>query len=219
MRFMTWSGVALAAGGAITLLVNASLTPFLQTDAPYSATAAAVVFLWRQSLSALAALLLLFGSVGLHLRHAGPAGRFGAIAFELAFAGSALLLAYEWSQVFFVRDLALKAPELLEELETAEGLSLYDIGPVIAFATFTLGWILLSVSMLLARVYSRRGPILVIVGFFSVPILTAALPGAWGAILGNAVLGIGWMLLGYELLVSGWRGGASMTAEGDRQPG
>jgi len=199
MRFVAWSGIALAAGGALTFLVNATLTPSLQSDAPYATTAASTLFLWRQGLSALAAVLLLAGSIGLYLRQNGRSGRFGAIAFALAFVGSALLLANEWCQVFFVRGLALTAPEVLEKLEAAKGPSLYDIGALIAFITFTLGWIMFSASMLRSGVYARRGPILVIAGFFAVPILTAALPDAWGAVVGNAVLGSGWIMLGYEL--------------------
>ena len=209
MEHLAWSGIALAAGGTITLLVNAGLTPFLQTDAPHPETVASSVFLWRQSLSALAAVLLLAGSIGLYLRHADQTGRFGAIAFMSAFVGSALLLANEWCQIFFVRGLALKAPDVLEELDAAKGPSLFDIGAMIALTTFTLGWIMFSVSMLLGGVYARRGPILVIAGFFAIPILSAALPGVWGPILGNTVLGSGWIVLGYELLVGEKSGGAS----------
>jgi hypothetical protein len=197
--YWRWSGIALAAGGAATFLINALLTPFLQFDASYATTAASTVFLWRQSLSALAVALLLFGSVGLYLRHADRFGRFGAAAFVPAFLGSAMLLANEWCQVFLVRDLALRAPEALETLEAAKGMSLYDAGAVIAFIVFTLGWILFSISMLLSRRYARRGPILVIAGFVVTPVLAAALPGAWGAIIGNAVLGAGWVVLGREL--------------------
>jgi hypothetical protein len=198
--YMTWSGVALVAAGATTLVVNAGLTPLLRSDAPYATTAASTAFLWRQSFSALAALLLLSGSIGLYLRHDDRLGRFGAIAFVLALAGSTLLFAHEWSQVFFVRGLALAAPDILEELDATRALSLYDVGAIIALLTFTLGWILFSVSMLLRGVYARLGPILVIVGLFAAPFLSAALPFPWGAIAGSAVLGTGWMILGWRLL-------------------
>ena len=198
-RYFAWTGIAVAAGGTLTLLINAGLTPFLQPDAPYPETAASSVFLWRQSLSALAALLLLVGSIGLYLFQADSAGRFGALAFGLAFVGSALLLANEWGQVFFVRELALKNPDVLQAFEDAQGPSLFDIGALIAITAFTLGWLAFSISILLARVYSRLGPILVIAGFFATPILGAALPGVVGLIVGNAVLGGGWMVLGREL--------------------
>lgn len=62
-----WAGAALAAGGVHTALINAFLTPAVATGQPFAVTAATPVFLWRQAASALAAALLLFGSVGLHL--------------------------------------------------------------------------------------------------------------------------------------------------------
>jgi hypothetical protein len=66
-------------------------------------------------------------------------------------------------------------------------------------SVFALGWIGFAVSMLLAKVYSRLGPALVITGFFAVPLLTAATSLTVGGALGNAVLGSGFILLGREL--------------------
>jgi hypothetical protein len=201
-RYSAWSGVAIAAGGILTILINAGLTPFLRPDAPYTETAASSLFLWRQGLSALAAALLLAGSTGLHQHQAGRSGRFGAVSFVLAFLGCGILFAHEWGQVFFVRDLALRAPEALQAMESAEGPSLFDIGAMIAVITFTVGWIAFSISMLLAGVYPHRGPILLIAGFLAVPLLGAALPGVWGPVLGNIPLGLGWILLGRKLYVT-----------------
>jgi hypothetical protein len=199
LKHLPGCGIAVVAGGALTLLINAGLSPFIEAGAPFSETAASSVFFWRQVLSALVAALLLIGSVGLHLRQAGRAGRYGMISFIMAFLGSAILLAQEWNQVFFVHELARRAPDMFWTMESAEGANLFDIGAMIALAMFTLGWIAFSISMLRAGVYSKRGPILVIAGFFAVPILAAALPDVLGMIIGNAVLGCGWILLGFEL--------------------
>jgi hypothetical protein len=204
--FLAWAGTALAAAGVLMVVINVGLTPFLRTDVPYHEIAASSVFLWRQSLSAVAAVLLLVGSIGLFLHQTDIPGRFGTVGFVLAFLGSALLLANEWGQVFFVRDLARRAPDVLLELESADGPSLMDIGAMIALVTFTLGWIAFSVSMLLAGVYSRTGPILVIAGFLAIPILGAALPASWGPIVGSTILGCGWILLGRELYQTNWCG-------------
>ncbi len=202
MRFIGWSGIALAAGGVLTVVINAALTPLLPSDASYAETAASTVFLWRQSLSALAAALLLGGSVGLYLRHTERAGRLGGVAFTLAFVGNALLLAHEWSQIFFVRGLALAAPAVLDKLDAAKGPSLHDVGALAALGAFAVGWIALAISMLFSGAYARRGPLLVIAGLFVGPLLSAAMPGAWAAILGSAVLGAGWIMLGHELHAS-----------------
>jgi hypothetical protein len=200
MNRSAWPGLALVAGGACTLLVNAGLTPFLQADAPFAVMAASNVFVWRQSFSAFAAILLLAGSVGLYESQSGRSGRFGAFAFGFAFFGSAVLLAHEWNQVFFVHELAGRAPEALESLEAAEGPSLFDLSAIIALSAFTLGWLLFALSQLMAGVYPRRGPILVLAGFISIPLLGAVLPNLWGMVVGNIVLASGWMLLGRQLL-------------------
>jgi hypothetical protein len=192
--FLRWSGFTLEAGGALTLLVNAALSPFMPAQAEASS-----IFLWRQGASALAAALLLFGSVGLYLQQADRAGRFGAVAFTLAFLGSALLLAWEWIDVFVLRSLALRAPEALRMLDTGKGMSLYDLGALIPLVAFTLGWIALSVSTARTRAGSRVAASLVIGGFFAIPMLSAALPGTWGAVLGNAILGSGFVWLGDDV--------------------
>ncbi len=66
-----------------------------------------------------------------------------------------------------------------------------------------------SVSMLLCGLYAHRGPLVVIAGFLVNPILDMALPDVWGPIVGNAVLGSGWIVPGYELLVDKRSEGAS----------
>lgn len=197
--FMRCTGVALALGGALTLLINAGLTPLIPTHAAFAKTAASVIFLWRQGASALAAALLLLGSVGLYLRQAERAGRFGAVAFAMAFLGSGLLLAMEWAEVFLVRTLALRAPDALQALDAGHGLSGYDLGAMIAFGMFALGWIALAASTLRTGMLSRRAAGLVIAGLFATPLLGAALPGAWGAVAGNGILGLGWFWLGHDL--------------------
>lgn len=196
---LRWSGVGLAAGGALTLLINAALTPRLPAHAPFAETAASPLFVWRQGTSAVAAVCLLFGAVGLHLRQAARAGWFGALAFALAFLGGATLFAVEWGEVFVVHPLALAAPPALAALEPAHGgPGLYDIGSMIAFSAFALGWILLAIATLRAGVLPRAAAWLVIAGLFATPLLGAVLH-VWGAVAGNAILGAGWCWLGLEV--------------------
>ena len=68
----------------------------------------------------------------------------------------------------------------------------------IFFVGYGLGAII-AVSMLLAKVFARPGPVLVIAGFFAIPLLSALISPVWGGVIGNAVLGSGFMLLGREL--------------------
>ena len=197
--FLRLSGCALAFGGALTFLINAILTPFLPKGVLFSTVAASPIFLWRQSASALAAMLLLFGAVGLYLRQSKRSSWFGAVAFAIAFVGSALLVASEWDQIFETRDLALRAPATLNALDSGRGLSLSNLGALIAIGTFTVGWIALAGWTLRIGVFPRRAAALVVAGFFLIPLLHAALPGSSGDILGNGVLGAGWLWLGMDM--------------------
>ena len=193
--FSRWTGAALACGGALMFLINTTLTPFLARG-PFEQTAVSPVFLWRQCGSAVAAVLLLFGSMGLYLRQAERSGRFGAVAFVAAFTGSALLLAWEWVDVFVLRVLAQRAPDALRALEDAKGIDLYDLGAIIPISVFTLGWIAFAAATIRSWPAQRRAAFLVIAGFFAIPLLSALLGPIWGGIPGNAILGSGLFLLG-----------------------
>lgn len=177
-------------------LLNLILTPLVITGAPFEQTAATPVFLLRQSVAALTAAMLLVGAIGLYLAQAERAGLLGAVAFVAALLGTALLLAWEWVNVFVLRDLALRAPSALRLLEDTKGLSLYDLGAVIPLALFSIGWIALAVSTMRAWPSQRRPAGILIAGFFVTPLLTAILGPVWGGILGTAVLGFGWFSLG-----------------------
>jgi hypothetical protein len=200
---LRWMGIALACGGALTFLVNALLTPFLPAGAPYAQVVLSPVFPWRIGVAAIAAVLLLFGSVGVYFAQAQRIGRFGAFAFVVAFLGTALLLATEWIQLFDIRDLALRAPDTLNKLNArGQGPSLGDIGALIALTFFTLGWIALAIATIRARVFPRNAAILVIAGFFAIPMLQAPF-GIAGAIVGNFVLGAGFFQMGRDLVSLG----------------
>lgn len=186
-------------GGVLTVLINVCLTPLLRQHAALAEAAASAVFPWRQGASGLAVLLILFGSVGLYQRQADRAGRFGAMAFLLAFAGTALALCVEWTETFLVSDLASVAPDALHVLDTRHGLGLYDIGTLVSLGVFALGWILLAVSSIRTGV-ARLGAWVVIAGLFLNPVLGAVTHGALPAlIVGACIPGVGWLLIGDAL--------------------
>ncbi|MBT8076609.1 MAG: hypothetical protein KJN61_09075, partial [Gammaproteobacteria bacterium] len=98
-----------------------------------------------------------------------------------------------------IHSMALAAPDALQAMEDTPGMNAFDLEAMIVLGTFTLGWILFAVSMLLAKVFARPGPVLVIAGFFAIPLLSALTSPLWGGVLGNAVLGSGFILIGREL--------------------
>ena len=201
MKSFKLSGMAIGAGGVSLIVVNAVFTPMLAIDAPFTEMMASKIYLWRLSLAALTAFLFMIGSPGLYAYQAGRSGLFGRIAFGLTFSGCALLFAHEWAQVFFMHSMAVVAPDALQAMEDAGGMSIFDIEGLIVAVTFTLGWIAFAASMLVAKVFARLGPALVIAGFFAIPLLSAVTSLKLGGALGNAVLGSGFILLGRELLV------------------
>ncbi len=200
MNSFSLSGAAIAAGGVCLIVVNTVFTPMLDLDVPFAEMMASKAYLWRLSLAALTVFLLMIGSPGLHAYQSSRSGSFGRVAFGLTFLGCALLFAHEWAQVFFMHGMAVVAPDALQAMEDAEGTSMLDLEGLIVIVTFTLGWIAFAASMLVARVFARPGPVLVIAGFFAIPLLTAVTSLKLGGALGNAVLGSGFVLLGRELL-------------------
>jgi hypothetical protein len=149
--FAKWTGAALCVAAVLLVVINAGLTPRLP-DGEFSHLGASQIFLLRQSLAALTALLMTFGIVGIFSAQADRVSFFGRFAFLLAFAGGMALFATEWAQIFVIRDLALNNPAAVDQLEDAPGMTLFDIGALAAFSMFALGWIMLAISMLFARV-------------------------------------------------------------------
>ena len=196
---MSWTGAALAVGGVLVALINLVLTPRVMTGAPFEQTAATSTYLLRQSLSAFAVGLLLFGSIGVYLSYAERRKVFGGVAFVVAFVGSALVVAWEWVDIFVLHELALSAPETLAALESAPGVSLYDLGAIIPFSLFGLGWIALATwSWLVTRSF-RTPASLIVVGLLSAPVLGAVMGPKWGAAIGNAIFGCGLCFLGLQV--------------------
>jgi hypothetical protein len=198
--FVKWTGLALCVAAVITFAVNAVLTPMLPQGS-FSALAASQVFLVRQSFAAAAALLLIFGIVGLHVSRLSLVGGFGTAAFVVALCGGAGLFSVEWNQLFTIRDFALHAPDALGRIEDAKGLTPFDLGSLIAASTFFMGWLLLAVSLLLSNQYSKLSAGLILAGFIVAPALSAlGVSGAWPAAGASAIIGAGWFLLGVQMM-------------------
>lgn len=182
----------------LTIVVNVVLTPMLPAGPSFAEIAASPMFLLRQSAAAVAAALLLFGCIGVYLRQMHRWGRGGIVTLVVAVLGSALLLATEWIQIFEIRDLAIRVPDVLNRLD-AEGVSLDDIGAMVAMATLVTGWIALSILTVRSGLFARTPPMLIIAGFVATPFLSAVLPPLYASAVGNTILGLGLISLGREL--------------------
>ena len=193
------TGFALMLGAICYFIANGIITPMMPTSGPSAELFGSKEFLARLSFAAASVFFLLVGSIGIfnHQRH--KTRWFGTLAFGITFVGSAFVFAHEWGQVFFLHELANVSPDGLEALVDRDGLNLYSIEAYGVLITFMLGWLLLGISMLLARVFNLLGPLLLVGGFFAVPILAASLPGLWGFIVGNLVIAAGFLLIGRDL--------------------
>ncbi len=201
-KFIRICAVSMILGGLCIIITNCILSPFIDFTAPYSETAITTKFLYRMIFAALSVAFLLLGTVGIHVYQIEKSNNFGHITFVIVFFGCAFTLAHEWYQIFVMPDLASIDPEAVLDLNSTDGFIKYHIGTMIAIITFSVGWILFSISMLLNKVLNRMGSILVIAGFLLLPILSAITTPVWGGIIGTAVLGIAYILIGLELFRS-----------------
>jgi hypothetical protein len=189
-------GIALVFAGTLTILINGIVAPFmLARHLPPEVVPTTNIYLLRQSLSGLAALLLIFGCLGIHLVQREASGIFGAVAFVTAFIGGCLLFAVEFADVFILPAVAVASPETYVAIDKNPFMS---IGFGSAAALFTIGWLLLAISVWRIRLLPRWAAITTFAGLFLIPILQAPF-GFPGGIAGNVVFGLGLMGLGFAV--------------------
>ncbi len=194
--FVRWSGLAFCIAAVTTLALNVFVSPHLPEGA-FATVAASPTYFLRQCIAAAVALLLVFGIVGLHVGRLGRVGAFGTIAFVIALAGQVTLFAIEYGQAFQVHDYALYAPAMLNQAMTDPHRPL-AIGALVAIGGFFLGWVLLSISLLVSRHYSRLAPALVLLGL--VLLFATKGLGVYGGMITSAVTGAGWFLIGLRMM-------------------
>jgi hypothetical protein len=122
----------------------------------FSETALTPSYAITTGMSLLAAVLILFGLVGLNLRQSEAAGALGRVGFLVAFLGTALVVGTVWTEFFVAPSLALEAPEFLDAEEIP---GLLDVGFISTYTLLSLGWALFGMAALRARIYPRWVPI------------------------------------------------------------
>ncbi|MEY2562234.1 MAG: hypothetical protein QOH88_427 [Verrucomicrobiota bacterium] len=199
--FLRPCGIGLLCGALLTLAVNAIIAPLMfhsrSLGIPPETTG---LFLFRQSLSGLAALMLIFGSLGVHLMQRDRAGRFGAVSFVFAFIGSCLLFAVEFTDVFVFYPLA---GINLAALSAIDKHPLTSIGFASAAGVFALGWLLLAISVWRTGILPRWAAIAAAAGLVLIPLLQASPLHAWGAIIANGIFSVGLAGLGVAVAKRG----------------
>lgn len=195
-------GLALLLGGCAFIIANAIITPLMPTPDDWTGTFASPEFLARLSTAAASVFLLLVGAFGIQQRRGEAIGWFGRIAFMVLFTGSVTVFAHEWAQVFFLHPLAKAAPDGLRAIGDVPFPSFYLVEAMIGLGLFTTGWLLLAISMLISQRFQAAGPVLVIAGLLGLGPIVATLPGVWGFAVGNSIIGLGWILIGRDLMTA-----------------
>ncbi|HMQ35619.1 MAG TPA: hypothetical protein PKD53_33230 [Chloroflexaceae bacterium] len=152
--FTRWSGYLLALGGLLLICAEVAymLTPEGKESILTPTGRAAGVFFFS------GAIFLTLGLPGVYVRQAEAAGRLGLGAFFTVLAGSALMIASDWSELF-------AAPAMLQIPGFEESFPPELIaGFMLNYGLYTLGWLLFGVATLRAKVFPRPLAILLIAG-------------------------------------------------------
>ena len=188
-EIMRWGALSAVVGGA--LLVVAVLYSLIVEvgggSEVFSETVLTPSYAITTGMSLLAAVLILFGLVGLNLRQSEAAGALGRVGFLVAFLGTTLVVGTVWTEFFVVPSLAAEAPEFLDAEEIP---GLLNVGFIASYILLSLGWALFGVAALRAGIYPRWVPIVLIIAA-----LIGLVPFSGGA--APLALGIAVALLGF----------------------
>ena len=103
--------------------------------------------------------LILVGLVGLYLRQSHAAGTFGVVAFVIFLAGTGLMIATDWAEVFVAPILADALPDIATNVPPR-----IMVGFILDFATEAVGLLLFGIATFRAGVLPRPAALLVAVG-------------------------------------------------------
>ena len=201
-RLLRLSGLSMILAGILLFLLNIIFTPQILAIEDFAESAASTAWAWRLGLASLTALLLIFGSLGVYalFEKKRPGSLAGLIMLVVLLTGNALLLAHEYNQWLFVRDMALNFPETLNALEDLDGFTLFDLSAAMGAGGLFLAWIITAIMLWTYKVCDKRICILMIVGLMSSPIISIVASPDIALVVSTAILGFGWVLLGRAVL-------------------
>lgn len=189
-RLIRWSGLAGLVSGVLLLLLDIAFVVSFG-DQPERVAAATTIWLILLDLSILAAYLGLLALVGLYARQVEESGWLGLVAFILASLGTVLNVGFLWGGGFIVPALTSAAPEFLDQVEASPP-GIVALGFITTFVLFSLGWLLMGVASLRARVLPR------------IPLWLLILAAILGLVSRIVDLGIASVLFGVALAWLGW---------------
>jgi tetrahydromethanopterin S-methyltransferase subunit E len=179
-------------GGILMILLDLAFIVFFGDD-PERVAAATTTWLILLDLSLFAAYLGLLALIGLYARQVEESGGLGLAAFILASLGMVMNIGFHWGGGFIVPALTSTAPEFLDQVE-ANPPTIVAVGFISTFALFALGWLLLGVASLRAKVLPRAPLWLLIVAAILGLVSRFADLGIASVLFGVALAWLGWWL-------------------------
>ena len=193
-----WSGLSFLLAGLLFMVVSLVHAPHLTVAAVELSSPGWVL----THVLLMAALLLAFwGLVGLHIYQRERAGRLGLIAFALALCGTVLMVGSLFTEAFVLPLIAAGGEGLLDPTGPLFGAKLFTLPVLLAGASFYLGYLLVGLATLRAGRLPRHAGLVLCIGAPLAILLRLVAPASGIASIGVIAFGLGYMVLGYVLLV------------------
>jgi hypothetical protein len=192
LNLIRWSGLSLLVAG----LANALFWLLVIPLGTFVGAAASLHPLWipSQFLHTLAALLTLFGLVGLYMQQADRNRSLGLIGFVVALFGTGFYLADAVIALVVFPVAATNAPALI----AADGALNMSPAYIVFAVIYMVGYILFGIALLSKNALPRAGTLLLIVGAILANLPPGLVP-MFILIIGGVLWGIGAAWLGYTL--------------------
>ena len=194
-------GISLALAGLLLLFINTVLTPQMLAIKPFTESVASAPYGWRSGLASLTAGLSIIASVGIYILYSNrhPNSWRGIILLISLIVGNSMLLAHEWNQFLFVRQLAISFPDTLDQLNDMEAFNLYDLSATIAVSLYFLGWSVGIIILWLGQTVKYYIALLIIIGLIASPLLAQFIPVVYAGIIASILISTGWFLIARKL--------------------
>ena len=188
--------------GITLLFLNIVFTPQVLAIESYADMVVSNAYAWRLGFSCLTVLVLILASPGVYQLYCQKTGQHikGIILLMALLIGNSFLLAHEWNQFLFIRELGISFPDTLEQLNELEGFSLYDLSAIIGISLFFLGWVVSAILLWKAQILNGYVTLLILIGLVASPLLATIIPLVYAGMVSSLLLGSGWFLLGQKLV-------------------
>jgi len=193
-----WSGLSFLVAGLLFMLVTLIHPPHMSVSVAELNNPSWVPI----HLLLMGALLLAFwGLVGLHMYQREQAGRLGLVAFAVALCGTVMLSGLLFTEAFVLPLIAARDQAFFDPSGSFLGADLFTRPILIAGASFYLGYLLVGLATFRAGKLPRHAGLVLAIGAPLAILLRLVAPASGIASIGVIAFGLGYMLLGYVLLV------------------